>query len=170
MNSLGNMKPSFFFFSFVSCLHFVCKVCQETSPRGFGGVKLHIYRCSHVSRISWLKFNLTQSIVTEPSYALNILRKSYRRLFPRLTYLRVYWPLAVVADKIEILSNNQDSDLHTQNGLLSFSLLAPEASYTTFYFRLYNFSCNACQISCLPCHTRFLHSLNHRKTVSIFEM
>ena len=36
--------PSFFLFSFVSCLHFVCKVRQETSSRSFGGVQLHIYR------------------------------------------------------------------------------------------------------------------------------
>ena len=36
--------PSFFLFSFVSCLYFVCKVCQGTSSRGFGGVQLHIYK------------------------------------------------------------------------------------------------------------------------------
>ena len=36
MNSLGDVMPSFFLFSFVSCLHFVCKVRQGTSPRSFG--------------------------------------------------------------------------------------------------------------------------------------
>ena len=35
--------PSYILLSFVSCLHFVCKVSQGTSPRSFGGVQLHIY-------------------------------------------------------------------------------------------------------------------------------
>ena len=35
--------PSFFLFSIVSCLHFVCKVCQGTSPRSFEGVQLHVF-------------------------------------------------------------------------------------------------------------------------------
>ena len=38
MNSLGDMMPSFFLFSFVNCLHFDCKVCQGTSTRGCGDV------------------------------------------------------------------------------------------------------------------------------------
>ena len=39
INSLGDMMPFSFLFSFVNCLHFVCKVRQETS-RGFEGVHL----------------------------------------------------------------------------------------------------------------------------------
>ena len=43
MNSLGDMMHYFFLFPFASCLHFICKVRQGTSPRGFGGAYLHIY-------------------------------------------------------------------------------------------------------------------------------
>ena len=37
MNSFGDMMPSFFHFTFVNCLHFVCKVRQGTSPKSFEG-------------------------------------------------------------------------------------------------------------------------------------
>ena len=42
--------PSFFLFSFVSCLHFVCKVRQGMSPRSSGGVQLQGRNPTQVTR------------------------------------------------------------------------------------------------------------------------
>ena len=60
MNSLGDMMGSFLLFSFVNCLHFICKVHQGTPPRSYGGVQLHIYRLNSYNYL--LKFSLSLSL------------------------------------------------------------------------------------------------------------
>ena len=58
------MMPSFFIFSFVSCLHFVYKVRKGTSSRSFEGVQLHIYlpkihSCVQVIKMKTMQTNRT---------------------------------------------------------------------------------------------------------------